>query len=98
MLRHVVLLRFNDGVGDGPVAEVTAALRALPAAIPGLRSYEVGPALGWSGGDNGWDFGIVAGFDDRDGWQEYMDHPDHDAARALLSPLVAERAIVQFEG
>ena len=46
MIRHVAVFRWNDGVTDEQVAEVSAALDALPAQIPAEKS-------------SGWPLGIA---------------------------------------
>ena len=92
MFRHVVLFKWTEGVGPDRVEAVTTALEALPAAIPALRGYEVGPATSGTH-----DFAVVADFDDEDGWRSYDEHPDHVRVREeLILPLVADRAIVRY--
>ena len=97
MFHHTVLFRFKDGTADESVTALAAALRELPTVLPCIRTYAVGPDLGLSG-DNGWDFAVAAAFDDKGGWDEYMADPEHDRIRSeLLGPIVAQRAVVQFE-
>ena len=98
MFHHTVLFRWQDGVGGDAVRALTDALRALPSVLPCIRSYAVGPDLGLSG-DQAWDFAVTASFDDKAAWDEYMADPEHDRIRSdLLRPILAERAVVQFEG
>ena len=97
MFHHTVLFRWREGTGDEAVRALTEALRGLPSVLPCIRSYAVGPDLGLSGG-NGWDYAVAAAFDDRAAWDEYMADPEHDRIRTdLLRPIMAERAVVQFE-
>ena len=96
MLRHVVLLTFIDGTTQDQVAEVTAALAALPPQIETIRQYSHGPDLELAEGR--YDYAIVADFADAEGWRIYDTHPAHEKARAdVIVPLVAQRASVQFE-
>ena len=96
MIRHCVLLRFRPDAPAGCVEAAVAALRALPDRIAEIRSYEVGADLGWREGNA--ELGIVAEFDDRDGWRAYVDHPDHVAViEAHIAPHVESRQAVQFE-
>ena len=96
MLRHVVLLTFIDGTTEEQVAEVTAALAALPPQIDTIQHYTHGPDLHLAEGR--YDYTIVADFADAEGWRVYDTHPMHEKARAdVIVPLVAQRASVQFE-
>jgi hypothetical protein len=95
-LRHVVTLTFRDDTSDDHVAEIVAALRALPDAIPELRSYVVGTDVGRSDGNAS--LAIVADFDSWSGYEAYRDHPRHVAvATELILPVLAGRGAVQHE-
>jgi|SRR5215211_4681934 len=97
MFRHVVLFRFVDGITVDEIAGLTSALEALPARIPAIKEYTVGPDLGVAAA-NRFDYAIVATFDDESGWRKYMDDTEHDRIRAdVLGPIVRERATSQFE-
>ncbi len=95
MLRHVALFRWKPGTTDEQVAAVKDALEALPAQVPTIRSYAVGPDLRL--GEDRWDFAVVASFEDARGYQAYVDHPAHQAvATELIAPIKADRAHVQI--
>ena len=95
MIRRVVLLRWKEGMTAAQVEAVTAGLSTLPGQIPEIRSYTHGPDLGAEAG--AFDYGIVADFDDVDGWRVYDTHPVHDKVRAdIIRPHIAERATIVF--
>jgi hypothetical protein len=94
-LHHVVLLRFVDDATDEQRAAVRDGLRALPAAIDAVRSYQVGDDVGET--DGNYELAIVAAFDDAAGYATYRDHPQHvRVVRDLIRPILAARAAVQF--
>jgi hypothetical protein len=96
MFRHVVLLTFNDDTTDEQLAAFKAALEALPAQIPQILDYQVGHDAGLA--DTNHQFAIVADFADAADYVVYRDHPAHAAFKEeFLSPLVTERAAVQYE-
>jgi len=96
MLRHVVLFRWKVGTTPGQVEAVRAGAAALPAKIPELRRYTVGPDAGLVEGN--WDFAVVADLDDAEAYRRYADHPAHQAFIAeRIRPILAARAAVQFE-
>lgn len=95
VVQHIVVFRWKPGTTAADVAAIEAELHELPAKVPSLVDYRHGPDLAL--GDGRWDFGIVATFDDLDGWRSYDEHPEHHHVRTdVLGPHVAERAAVQI--
>jgi len=92
VLTHIVLWTFSETVPDAEREGILAALRALPAAIPAIRSLQVGenrsPARA-----HGYTHVLVETFDDRDGLAAYGSHPAHlpvlDRMRAATAQLLA---------
>jgi hypothetical protein len=95
-LRHVVLLKWVESVTEEQRHAVVDALRALPAVIPELRSYDVRADAGID--DDTYDLAVVAEFDDAEGYIVYRDHPEHQRVIAeLIGPILAARAPIQTE-
>lgn len=98
MVKHIVLFKLKD---EAP-AEVRlaamnafkAAIEALSAKIPFIRSIEVGlninPAETWS-------IALYSEFDSLDDVRRYAVHPDHVAAGKLLAEVRESRACVDYE-
>jgi hypothetical protein len=94
--RHSVLFRFSPETTDEQIRQLTEGLSALPAQIPEILDYRIGPNVG-EPIDN-WHYAIVADFADAAAWRTYTDHPVHQAAiRSYVHPIVADRAAVQYE-
>lgn len=97
MFVHVVMFRWKPGTTEEQVAPVAPALQALAATLP-VVSYECGPGLGLADPAISYDFGVVARFEDKDGWDLYMADAEHDRIRQeLIFPIVGARATIQFE-
>ncbi|MCB0976018.1 MAG: Dabb family protein [Acidimicrobiales bacterium] len=95
-IRHIVVMKFREGTTPDAVQALADALRGLPAVIPEIVDYRVGPDLGLA--DDSWDFAVSADFDDVDGFRTYREHPDHLAIiRDLIAPHVESRHSVQFD-
>lgn len=94
-LRHIALFRWQDGTTPEQVARVEGVLGSLPGVISALDAYAFGPDLGI--GPDTFDFAVVADVADESAFAAYRDHPDHQAALALIRPLLADRAAVQFQ-
>jgi hypothetical protein len=96
MYRHVVLFRFVPESTPEQRDAVLEGLRGLPAQIPELLDYRVGPNAGSA--ENNFDFAVVADFAEPEHFEVYIEHPAHEAVAAtLIRPLLAERAAVQYE-
>jgi hypothetical protein len=94
--RHVALFRWTPGTSPEQIAAIAPALQALASTLAGLRSYACGPGLGLT--PVSYDFGVVAEFDDKAGWDAYMADEEHERIRTeLIGPIVAERAGIQLE-
>lgn len=94
MFRHIVLLTLDPATTTDEVDEIVTSLRALPGRIPELRSYVVGVDAGLA--EDNATIGVVADFDDRDGYLVYRDHPDHqDVIIRLIRPRLASRSAAQ---
>lgn len=94
--RHIVVLTLADDAPAGRAEEIATALRALPGVIPELRGYEVGVDLGLSAGNA--TIAVVADTDDRQGWETYRDHPEHQRVIAeLIAPVLVARTAVQHD-
>ncbi|MGN6693085.1 MAG: Dabb family protein [Aquihabitans sp.] len=94
-LRHVVCFRFQPDTTPEQVDALAAGLRELPALIPEIAAYKVGPNLGLNEGT--WDFAVAADFASVDDFTVYRDHPEHQARiEALVLPITADRVAVQY--
>ena len=95
MIRHVSVLTFVEDATPEQVDAAATALRRLPALIPELRDYRVGPDLGVDRGNGS--FVVIGDFDDVAGYATYRDHPEHQAAtREHILPILAGRSAAQY--
>jgi hypothetical protein len=95
MFRHVVMFTWTEDATEEQKAEVAKRLRELPAMIPELKAYAIGPDAGIN--DGNFDFAVVADFDSPDDYLVYRDHPVHRAVIAeFIAPIAASRAAVQY--
>ncbi|MFZ4719891.1 MAG: Dabb family protein [Ilumatobacteraceae bacterium] len=96
MIRHVVMFRWQEGVGADHVEATKVALAQLPAAIPQIRNYTFGADIGVNA--TNFDFAVSAQFDTTADYLTYRDHPAHVAfVQTYAAPFWLERCAVQFE-
>jgi hypothetical protein len=95
MIRHVALFRWKPGATEEQKKLVAAELATLPSAVPSIRAFATGADAGINQGN--FDFAVTADFDDELAYLAYRDDPTHrDIIATYITPLVAERAAVQF--
>ena len=95
MIKHIVMFRL-EGEGTAEAAKsFKEAIEALPAAIPQLKSAEVGLDLGEIAGN--WNIVLTAECDNTDDLATYSAHPAHLACVAIIKPLIAARACVDYK-
>ena len=94
MIRHAVLITMKPDTSTETIETVVEQGRKMASEIPTLRQIEVG-----RGGNPGnASVGIVALFDDMDGFQEYLTHPAHQAfGKDHIRPVADQITQVQFE-
>ncbi len=89
MLRHVLLLRFKDGVAPNEIAALDSAFRALIREIPAVAEGHVGTKLGLPGSSGvPADYAVTLDFRSPDDFTAYIEDPRHQKfVREILSPL-----------
>ena len=95
MVRHVVLLSWNEKFDDEAVEAVTRGFADLPAQIPEIRAYTFGPDLQTDRRNS--DYVLVADFDNEEDFQTYSNHPAHiDFMKRLTIPILSSFKTAQF--
>jgi hypothetical protein len=93
---HVSMFRWKPDASPEQIAPVKPALDALAGTLRGVVSYACGESLGLT--PTSFDFSVIAIFEDKSAWDEYMANAEHDRIREeLIVPIVAERAGIQLE-
>jgi hypothetical protein len=95
VIRHVSLLKFNDGTSDAQIDAIGDALAQLPDRLPQLTHYAFGRDIAINNGN--YDFAVVAECETVEGYLGYRDDPEHQRIlRELITPVLASRAAVQY--
>jgi hypothetical protein len=100
MVKHIVMWKFKDSA-EGATKEqnlrrVFAELKALQQTVPSIRTLEIG--LHSSPKDQvAWDLVLYSEFDDWDGLEEYIRHPEHKKIAEFIGKVRSDRAAVDYE-
>ena len=93
--RHVVMFKWEDGLGHDHVDRVREGLNSMPGVIEEIRGYAHGTDVGVSEGN--FDYVVVADFENVDGFRTYRDHPHHVLfIEEVIKGNLAQRASVQY--
>jgi hypothetical protein len=91
MVKHIVVWLMRDDVSDEQKQEMKNRLEALGGKISELRKIEVGIDTG-SG-----TMSLYSEFASEDDLIAYQMHPDHQSVVGFVKPLVASRAVCDYE-
>ena len=94
MIKHIVMFRLDGDAKNEAALSFKKAIEALPAVIPQLKSAEVGLDDGKIAGN--WDIVLTALCDNGEDLRTYSAHPAHLECVAIIKPLMAARACVDY--
>jgi hypothetical protein len=96
MIRHTVQFKWAaDATHEQKQAAATEVAK-LPSIVSSIRAFASGPDAGINQGN--FDFAVTADFDDEGGYLAYRDDPAHrEIVQRYITPIVAQRAAVQYE-
>lgn len=94
VFRHVVLQKWKGPLDEATAQRVKEVLDDLGAQSETCRAITHGPDLGVRPG--GYDYALVADFDDADGWKAYSAHPAHEVVRSVMNEIVESAVACQF--
>ncbi len=95
MIKHIVFMKFNDGVTDEQIAELERGLAALPQSIREIKEYVFGRDVIRS--ERSYDFALVSAFQDLEALQRYQVHPEHQKVVSIVKALSQSILAVDFE-
>lgn len=97
-LKHIVFFRMKDQAAGQSGAEngekLMQMLRALPAQIPEIQSFEVGPDVLKTPAS--WDIALYCSFDSLEDLETYRVHPAHQKVVEWVKLTTSERAVADF--
>jgi hypothetical protein len=96
MLRHIVLLKFNDEATPDRRADLAAAFAGLAAKIPQVHSLEWGLNTSPEALDKGFTHCFLVTFVTEADRDTYLPHPAHQAFVDQLKPWLADVLVVDY--
>lgn len=90
MIRHCVLFRFREDVGDDAIAGILTRFAQLVGTIPGVTAVHAGASVSPEGLEQGFRHGFVMDIESERLRDAYLIHPEHTAISEDLLPLLQD--------
>jgi len=100
MIRHVFLWNVRADAGPDAAQRILDALGRLEHEPVPARAWSLGPDVPAPGSEDSggrWQFGLVCDYDDMEHLQTYYSTPEHAALVEEIVPLIADRAVCDFD-
>jgi Stress responsive A/B Barrel Domain len=100
MMRHVFLWNVNPDAGPDAAQRIVDAVNRLKDEPVAALAWAIGrdaPAPGSEASGGRWEYALVCDYRDQAHLEEYYKSPEHDVVTAEVVPLIADRAVVDYE-
>lgn len=95
MVEHIVLFKWKDTATPKQIEAVMEGLNGLKDKIPGIVDLSCGKNFTDRG--QGFEYGLVVRFRDRDALEAYQPHPEHQKiVQNLIQPILAGILAVDY--
>jgi hypothetical protein len=96
-VKHVVLLKFREGVGEEQINKFFDELLDVTEAVPGVDDYVSGANTSPEGHNQGFTHGVIMTFANAAARDAYLAHPEHLKFGLTASQVVEQAVVVDFE-
>jgi len=95
-LHHVVFFKFKDGAAEADLKAVEAGFKELPSKIDAIKRFEWGTNNSPESHDDDFTHAFLVTFENAEGRETYLPHPDHLALVEVLKPVVDKVRVLDF--
>lgn len=96
MIKHLVFWKIKPELDKTATCkEIKSRLEALQGKIPGLLAIEVGTDI--SNGPVSFDVALYSELENEPALQNYQVHPLHEAVKAYIGSVTADRCVVDYQ-
>ena len=96
VLRHVVLLKFNDDAGAADIRKIETAFCALPSKMEAIYDFEWGTDVSVENHQQGFTHCFVVTFLSEEDRAVYLPHPANQEFGALLGPHLDQALVIDY--
>ncbi|MDC1067658.1 Dabb family protein [Candidatus Kapabacteria bacterium] len=95
MIKHIVMLKFYDGVKLDIIKKIKKQMDEMPSEISQIKSFETG--INISKSHKAFDLILVSEFENDESLQEYIVHPVHQNLIAALDQYREKSHVVDYQ-
>ena len=96
MIEHILLLKFSPETEDKQIDELIVRTKRLKQLIPGILDIQQG--RDFSGRNKGFQVGLTVRFQDKQSFENYGPHPEHQSVLAYCKEIgLADVIVLDFE-
>ncbi|WP_018969967.1 Dabb family protein [Rubritalea marina] len=94
--RHIVLFQFKASAGAEQIADIEQAFMALKSKIEVIESMEWGQNVSPEGLNDGLSHAFSLTFASKEGLEQYLPHPAHQAFGEQLRPILEKAVVLDY--
>ncbi|KAG8390073.1 hypothetical protein BUALT_Bualt01G0045500 [Buddleja alternifolia] len=96
-VKHILLVKFKDGVTEQQIEELTKQFATLVHLVPSMKAFKWGKDVSIENMHQGFTRVFESTFESTEGIAEYIDHPDHVAFANRLRPQMENYLVVDYK-
>ena len=97
MIRHILLIKFKESVQASEIEDVQHLFQAIPNKVKGVMSVEWGLNDSPEGKNQGFTHSALMSFENEQGRQNYLPHPEHDSLKEVFVPLIEDIIVFDYQ-
>ncbi len=97
MIRHLLLIKFKTSADLSQIEIVKGLFESMPDKIEGVSGVEWGINDSPEKLNQGYTHSVLMNFADEDVRQRYLPHPEHEALKAVLIPLLDDIVVFDYQ-
>lgn len=97
MIRHILLIKFKQSIELFQINEIQTLFESLPTKIEGVVSVEWGLNNSPENKNQGYTHSVLMTFTNEEGRQNYLQHPEHEALKKALKPLLEDLLVFDYQ-
>lgn len=97
MIRHILLIKFKQDAEQKDIEVLKQCFDSIPEKIEGVLSVEWGVNDSPEHKNKGYTHSVFMTFENEEGRQNYLPHPEHEALKKVFRPLLEDVIVFDYQ-
>ena len=97
MIRHILFIKFKDSGVQTQIDNLQLLFDSIPSKVEGVVSVEWGFNDSQEDKNQGYTHCVLMTFENEEGRQNYLSHPEHEALKAVFAPLLEDIIVIDYQ-